>query len=75
MGKKFKITLKMDDDGVLITGGGKIDKTGMIALVHALGEAFNLDRMDWAILAATADFHSERGGLEIHVPDLSKDDE
>ena len=73
MAREFKITLELTEvngkSGVLIEGGGRIDHLDRIALVHALGAAFHLERVDWALLAATADIDAEMmEGYETCVP-------
>lgn len=66
---KLKVVMELIEDvGLSIQAEGRISHTEKISLVHALGQSFNLDRMDWAVLAATADFDMHKEGYCIEIP-------
>lgn len=65
----------LKQDGVMIEGGGKISDIEKVAIVHALGVALNLSKLDWALLAATSDFDTPREGVFIQAPAPKEDEE
>lgn len=77
MDRKFKVSIELGSDGggAMITGGGKINDVEKVAVVHALGAALGLSKLDWAILAATSNFDTQFEGTHIHIPVPKTDEE